>query len=480
MHSLKNSKTIMIRFLILLSSLTLFPLPLLAAEYHLDGAQISLLWGIPFAGILLSIAIMPLLAPAFWHHHYGKVSLFWGLALAIPFFLTFGLNISLFEASHVLFLEFIPFIILILSLYTCAGGVHIQYNKQASPLTNTLFLLIGTLLASVIGTTGTAMILIRPLISINQHRKNTVHIIIFFIFLVANIGGSLSPIGDPPLFLGFLKGVPFFWPTLNLFPPMLIASAYLLSLFFLVDSFYYKKEKIIPQTNQNQTSQPSFSLQGIPNIFILLAAVAAVIASGIFASFFTLSFFGITIESKNIMRDLFLVLAAILSLAITPKAIRQKNLFSWEPLLEVAKLFACIFITIVPVIAILKAGHDGQLAPLIQATSDANGQPINAVYFWITGILSSFLDNAPTYLVFFNVAGGDPVLLTTTLKQTLLAISVGAVFMGANTYIGNAPNFMVKAIAEDRGIPMPSFFGYMARALIILIPIFLIITFIFF
>ena len=472
-----------------------------AADYHLAGDSISLFWGVPFVGILLSIAIFPLVAPNFWHHHYGKVAVVWIITLSAPFLLVFGWQVTLFEALHVILLEYLPFIILLLSLYVTAGGVHIKFNTTATPLVNSAILTVGALFASLIGTTGAAMILIRPLISANQYRKHKVHIVVFFIFIVANIGGSLSPIGDPPLFLGFLKGVPFFWPTEHLFLPMLLAVSCLITTFFLIDTFlmkrkedlaihhtpakFSKKDKHLHKTIHSPESKAPASekpivIEGIFNLCLLLCIVGAVIMSGFMETIFSFSVFGVTIDSQNLIRDLILLFITVISITLTSEKIRQDNFFSWEPILEVAKLFAGIFITITPVIAILKAGYDGQLSTIIEITSDANGNPINAYYFWITGILSSFLDNAPTYLVFFNLAGGNSDILTGELAGTLVAISVGAVFMGANTYIGNAPNFMVKAIAESRGIAMPSFFGYILWSLVFLFPLFILITYLFF
>jgi len=456
--------------------------PVLAAGAgapHLDGGELGLLWVVPFAGILLSIAIFPLVAPDFWHHHFGKISAFWAAAFLIPFTVVFGASIAVYEVIHVLLLEYIPFIILLLSLFTVAGGVRVRGRLVGTPILNTGFLVIGTLLASWMGTTGAAMLLIRPLMRANEKRKYRVHTIVFFIFLVANIGGSLTPLGDPPLFLGFLKGVEFFWPTTHMFMPMLMVSVILLALYFAIDSVLVKKEGGLPEPDPNEAHE-AIGIDGKVNFLFLAGIVAAVLMSGIWKPHLELVIYYVHWELQNIARDVLLLLIAFLSWKITPMQNRAANGFTWFPIMEVGKLFVGIFLTIVPAIAILKAGTSGALSGVVSMVSSPEGEPINQMYFWLTGILSSFLDNAPTYLVFFNTAGGDAQALMGPMAQTLLAISAGAVFMGANTYIGNAPNFMVRAIAEEGGVRMPSFFGYMAWSGLILVPIFVLVTFVFF
>lgn len=455
-----------------------------AGAPHLDGGTLGLLWVIPFAGILLSIAIFPLLAPHFWHTHFGKVSAFWALAFLIPFTLFQGFELALFELLHVGFLEYLPFIILLLSLFTVAGGVRVTGTLKGTPAVNTLILLIGTLIASWMGTTGAAMLLIRPILKANAERKNKVHVVVFFIFLVANVGGSLTPLGDPPLFLGFLKGVDFFWPTTHMFLPMVLVATFLLVLFFAVDTFLHKREgksetAAVTVADDGEPKE-KLGLEGKVNILLLGGVIAAVLLSGIWKPGISFTIYHVDVELQNISRDVLLLAITGLSLMVTSKENRDANGFSWFPIVEVAKLFAAIFITIVPAIAMLKAGTDGAMGVIVSSVSNEAGEPLNVMYFWATGILSSFLDNAPTYLVFFNTAGGDPVNLMGPGAETLLAISAGAVFMGANTYIGNAPNFMVRAIAEERGVAMPSFFGYMAWSCLILMPIFVVVSLVFF
>jgi Na+/H+ antiporter NhaD/arsenite permease-like protein len=445
----------------------------------IDGATLSVAWVIPFAGILLCIALMPLFTPAFWHHHFGKVSAFWALAFLVPAALAYGPAAATYAVLHTLLLEYIPFIILLFALFTVAGGIYVRGNLRGTPGLNTGLLAIGTMTASVTGTTGACMLLIRPVLRANDHRRHNVHVVVFFIFLVGNIGGSLTPLGDPPLFLGFLKGVDFFWPTVHLAAPMLLCSVILLAAFYALDSYFHRREDALP-AQPDPTPESGLRIEGKVNLLLLLAVVGAVLLSGVWKPGISWTVYHNEIELQNFARDALLLGIAALSLALTPRECRVANDFNWGPILEVAKLFAAIFLTIIPAIAILRAGTDGALGAVVEIVTDAEGRPIDAMYFWMTGALSSFLDNAPTYLVFFNTAGGDPATLMGPLAGTLAAISAGAVFMGANTYIGNAPNFMVKAIAEQSGVKMPSFFGYMAWSGIFLLPLFALVTLVFF
>ena len=445
-----------------------------------DGSRLGLLWVIPFVGILLSIAIMPLAIPSFWHHHFGKVSLAWSLAFLLPFAVVFGAGLTAHELLHTLLLEYIPFIILLLALFTVSGGIYVRGNLHGTPTLNTGLLALGTLLASIMGTTGAAMLLIRPIIRANDNRRHNVHVVVFFIFLVGNIGGSLTPLGDPPLFLGFLKGVDFFWTTRNMFLPMLLASGVLLTVFYALDYYFYHHRGEERPARLDPTPDNRLGIEGGINFLLLLGVIACVLMSGFWKPDIGFSIFGIPVELQNVVRDVLLLAITGLSWKITAARVREANAYTWGPILEVAKLFVGIFITIIPAIAILRAGREGALALLVAMVTGPGGEPINSMYFWLSGLLSSFLDNAPTYLVFFNLAGGDAKVLMTTLSTTLLAISCGAVFMGANTYIGNAPNFMIKAIAEERGIKMPSFFAYMGWSCCILLPLFGLVTWVFF
>ena len=452
-----------------------------AGAPHLDGASMGLLWAVPFVGMLLSIAIMPLLAPQFWHYNFGKVSAVWALLFLVPFTIAYGHELALYELLHVLFLEYLPFIILLLSLFTVAGGVRVTGYLAGTPAVNTAILLIGTIVASWMGTTGAAMLLIRPLIRANEQRRHKTHTVVFFIFLVANIGGSLTPLGDPPLFLGFLKGVSFFWPTTEMLLPMAFVSGILLVGYFLTDTVLYgreRKEGLELTLAEGETYKP-LGIEGGFNILLLGGVVGAVLLSGIWKPGISVDIYHVPVDIQNVARDVLLLAIAVFSWRMTPLESRRANGFTWAPIMEVGKLFAGIFVTIIPAIAILKAGTSGALEPIVSLVSH-NGEPVNAMYFWATGALSSFLDNAPTYLVFFNTAGGDAEHLMGPMASTLLAISAGAVFMGANTYIGNAPNFMVRAIAEENNVPMPSFFGYMVWSCGILLPLFAIVTVVFF
>jgi Na+/H+ antiporter NhaD/arsenite permease-like protein len=448
------------------------------------GTELPLWSAIPFVGILLSIAVFPLIAPHFWHHHFPKISAAWALIFAIPFLIVYK-GQAVYEILHIYLVDYIPFIILLWGLFTISGGIYVKGTLKGTPILNTFLILIGTALASWVGTTGAAMIMIRPLLRANADRKHKVHLIIFFIFLVANIGGTLTPLGDPPLFLGFLHGVSFFW-TLGLLPELIVVSIILLIMFYIWDTILYRKEGLSAQTSTEKTP---IKIEGAFNFIFLLGVVGGVLFSGI-AQLGEVTILGVHMFIQSICRDVWIIIMGLLSLKFTAKAIREENEFSWFPIQEVAYLFAGIFMTIIPALAILKAGEHGAMAALIQAVETPKH------FFWVTGTLSSFLDNAPTYLTFFNTALGklgitEPAIreafaagtISTSFpefEKLLIGISLGAVFMGANTYIGNAPNFMVKSIAEEAGIKMPSFFGYMFKYSIpILIPVFIIVVLIF-
>jgi Na+/H+ antiporter NhaD/arsenite permease-like protein len=460
--------------------LLMLPFPCLAKETAGNIGTMLPLWSIlPFAGILFSIALMPLFVPHFWHYHFPKVSAFWAMSFAVPF-LYFFREIAAYEIAHIIIIDYIPFILLLWALFTVSGGIYVRGSLKGTPAVNTVILLIGTLLASVIGTTGASMLLIRPILRSNAWRVHKVHTIVFFIFLVSNIGGALTPLGDPPLFLGFLHGVPFFW-TMHILPEMAFASVILLVLYFIMDSYCYKKEN---KTDAPDTEPEPLRIEGSYNFIFLAGIITAVLFSGT-VKLGEVSLFGVHQTVENLIKDAILIVMGILSLVFTKAEARKGNEFSWAPILEVAYLFAGIFITIIPALAILKAGEQGAMGWLIKSINT----PVH--YFWATGSLSSFLDNAPTYLTFFNSALGKfyPGLPEAQAVSALIvekipylaAISAGAVFMGANTYIGNAPNFMVKSIAEEAGIKMPSFFGYMFKYSIpILVTLFVVITFVFF
>ena len=446
-----------------------------ASEFN--GQALSLFWAIPFVGILLSIALCPLFLARLWHHHYGKIVLVWTLLFLGAALFSFGLSTTIQLTAHAIIEEYIPFILLLLALFTVSGGILIKSDKISTPKLNVILLAIGVVFASIMGTTGAAMLMIRPLLRANRQRHHSVHTVIFFIFLVANIGGGLTPLGDPPLFIGFLKGVDFFWTVKHMLLPVIFTSGLLLIIYYFIDRYYYVKQYgNISLSNRSEVVK----LYGLKNIGLLMAIIASVLLSGIWhpAINFTLS--GSQIELENLVRDGLFIAITILSILITPKQVRAGNEFNWDPIKEVAKLFIGIFITIVPVLAILRTGNDGALSSVVSLVTSEQTTPINSMYFWLSGLLSGFLDNAPTYLVFFNLASGNATNLMTTYADTLLAISMGSVFMGALSYIGNAPNFMVKSIATQHKINMPSFFGYMKWSIGILIPIFIIDNLVFF
>ncbi len=443
------------------------------------GKELPLASCIPFAFMLLSIAFLPLIAGNIWHHHFGKISAFWAASFALPFVWIYK-GIAVYEILHIILADYVPFIILLWALFTVSGGILLKGTLRGSPVVNTCIILIGTALASWMGTTGAAMLMIRPLLRANAHRKNKTFMVVFFIFLVANVGGALTPLGDPPLFLGFLHGVSFFW-TFKIFGHMAFVTIILITIYFLLDTYYLKKEDVVlPDDGEKKP----LKIVGSINFIFLAGIVGAVLFSGL-VDLGEVSTFGVHRAAQDWIRDIILIGLGMGSLMVTPKILREENEFTWFPIIEVAYLFVGIFITMIPCLLLLKAGPDGAFAFLIYKVKE----PIH--YFWVTGMLSAFLDNAPTYLTFFNTALGSfyagmpeassvPLLMTEN-AQYLKAISAGAVFFGACSYIGNAPNFMVRSIATEAGVEMPSFFGYILKySIIFLIPVFGIVTFVFF
>jgi Na+/H+ antiporter NhaD/arsenite permease-like protein len=455
----------------------LFALPLIGLSLPAMAAEavhgLSAAWALPFLGLLLSIALMPLLAERFWHHHLGAVAAGWALALLLPWTAMFGLGNAFGLAWHAVLIEYLPFIALIFALFTVGAGIVVQGGPWGTPAGNTLLLAIGTLLASLMGTTGAAMVLIHPLLRANAHRQRKVHLGIFFILLVANVGGSLTPLGDPPLFMGFLRGVPFTWPTLHMAAPMAVMAGLLLAAFYLLDRHLAAGDPPRPAEERH------LRILGWPNIALLLAVIALLAMQGVWRPG-DVVLLGQPIAIERLAGILGGLAIGGVSLWITPQSRHVANLFSWAPFAEVAKLFIAIFVTMAPVIAMLHDGREGAFAWLVAAVNAPDGTPRPLAYFWVTGGLSAFLDNAPTYLVFFELAGGNPAQLTGELSRTLLAISCGAVFMGALTYIGNAPNFMVRAIAARRGVHMPGFLGYMAWSFGLMVPALLVVSWLFF
>jgi len=451
-------------------------------QYNVPGDELGLIWVLPFVGMLLSIAVLPMVCPNLWSKQFGRISVFWSAAIILPMGCAYGLEVMYYELLHAVLKEYIPFILFAGSLFTITGGINIGLKVDSSPIANTLIITAGTVLASVIGTTGAAMLLIRPLIRLNQHRKTKTHIVVFFIFLVCNIGGSLTALGDPPLFLGYLMGINFFWTTKNLLLPFVIMTVPLIIIFFNIDSFFHNKE----ESSKKKCSTSDCCAEGIYskinidgkiNFLLLIMMIVAILLSSNYNTDIKFVLLGICVTLEETLRNVFFIIISLLSLRLTPKKTRENNYFSWHPLSEIVKIFSGIFITIVPVISILNTSLKGFLSKIIHVTTDISGEPINHIYFWITGMLSALLDNAPTYLVFFHIAGGNPDELMGPLNNTLIAISAGSVFMGALTYIGNAPNFMVKSIAESQKVVMPSFAMYILWSILFLVPLFLLVSY---
>jgi len=426
---------------------------------------------LPFAALLLSIAILPLIPATehWWESNKNRlmVSLVFAGVTLCYYVMADGLSSVGSVLEHAILHEYIPFIVLLFCLYVISGGISLRGDLAAHPGTNTTFLAVGAAMASFIGTTGASMLLIRPLLQTNSERKHVTHTVIFFIFLVSNIGGLLLPIGDPPLFLGYLRGVPFLW-TLGLLLPWLATSAVLLGVYYVIDTFAYRKEEK-RDIKRDETERTPLQLSGRINFVFLLGVVVCVAFLDPNKSFFGL------FTPFPFMRELLMLLFVALSLKMTAKGIRKANKFDYHAILEVAALFIGIFICMQVPIAILNA----------KGAALGLHEPWH--FFWATGALSSFLDNAPTYVVFFetarvmpsdghvlNLLGGE--MISTSL---LTAISLGAVFMGAMTYIGNGPNFMVRSIAEQAGVKMPSFFGYMLWSVVILLPVFVLVSIVF-
>lgn len=448
------------------------------------------LWSIiPFVGMLLSIALFPLFKAEWWESHQLHVAGFWSLLFLVPFTAVYGFGVTYEQLLETLVVDYIPFIVLLFGLFVVAGGIALRGTIVGTPKVNALLLLVGTVLSSWVGTTGAAMLLIRPVLRANAWRKNKVHVVVFFIFLVANIGGCLTPLGDPPLFLGYLRGVPFFWTIEHILPILILNVVLLLVAFFVIDTIMYKRDVAAgcnPHEVIEEEGKSPIRIEGARNFIFLAVIIVAVILNGSIPNMplfqdATGAVIGVAIPGSHVFLGIqyfvqiaLILLAAFFSVLVTKQSTRTLNDFDYEPIAEVARLFVGIFITMIPALAILRA-HGGDI-----------GIDTPLEFFWATGALSSFLDNSPTYVVFMTAAGalGSAEGVATTVGTigvaNLLAISAGAVFMGANTYIGNAPNFMVKNIAESKGVKMPSFFGYIGWAVCILIPVFIVDSLIFF
>ena len=449
-----------------------------------EGMMMNLAFCIPFAGLLLCIAVLPLVKAEWWEAHQPHAVVFWSLLFVLPFAFVYGPGQAFEKVLECIVDDYLTFIILLFGLFCVSGNITLEGDLAGSPRINVGLLLIGTMLSSWIGTTGASMLMVRPIIKMNAWRKRRSHIMVFFIFLISSIGGCLTPIGDPPLLMGFMRGVPFFW-SLHLFPVLLFNVVILLTIFYFLDRRAYRKD--IAEGLKPDISKPGTEVHilGLHNLIFLAMIVAAVILSGTLPGMAAfqdaegavsgIHLFGeVTLTYPALIEVVIILVAAFLSFKTTSVEIRRKNHFTWGAIQEVAVLFVGIFITMQPALMILKAN----------GASLGLNKPFEM--FWATGCLSSFLDNTPTYLVFLTTAGalgfteGMPTILGTVPIAMLEAISCGAVFMGANTYIGNAPNFMVKSISDENGIRMPSFFGYLLWSITFLIPVFLLDMLVFF
>lgn len=469
---------------VLLSVMIVCPVSVMAAVGSESSAKVPVWLCIPFAGLLLCIAIMPLVRAQWWEAHQPHVVLMWILLMIVPFAFVFGAGKSAETVLECIINDYLTFIVLLFGLFCVSGNITMEGDFAGSPRVNVCLLAFGTLLSSCIGTTGASMLMVRPVIKMNSWRKRKSHIMVFFIFMVSNMGGCLTPIGDPPLLMGFMRGVPFFW-SLHLLPILLFNMVILLFVFYLVDKRAYRKD--IAQGRKPDISKrgTEFRIDGIHNILFMVLIVVAVILSGVLLGLAAfqdaagnvrgIRVFGeVTLTFPALIEIILILLAAFLSFKTTDKSVRTRNHFTWGAIKEVAVLFIGIFITMQPALMLLQ-----ELGPHIGLSSPRE-------MFWATGALSSFLDNTPTYLVFLTTAGtlgfmnGITTSLGTVPVKLLSAISCGAVFMGANTYIGNAPNFMVKSISDENGVNMPSFFGYIVWSLVFLVPVFILDMLVFF
>ncbi len=475
------------KMFVFLAALMMLCVPVMASGGHGHSAAIGTVpvWlCIPFAGILLSIAVFPLVKAEWWEEHQPLVVALWSVLFLVPFAAMYGSAAALETVLECIVNDYLTFIVLLFGLFCVAGNITLEGDLAGSPRINVALLLFGTLLSSWVGTTGASMLMVRPMIKMNAWRKRKRHIMVFFIFLISNIGGSLTPIGDPPLLMGFARGVPFFW-SLRLMPAMLFNAVILLFVFYHLDMRAYRKD--IAEGRKPDISKPGteISIKGLHNLIFLVMIVAAVILSGVLPNqpmfqnahgeVLGIHIFGhVSLSYPALIEIVIILVAALLSFKTSNPSIRRANHFTWGPIKEVAVLFIGIFVTMQPALMLLK-----QFGPNL-------GVDTPFEMFWATGALSSFLDNTPTYLVFLTTAGtlafesGVATSLGTIPAQMLAAISCGAVFMGANTYIGNAPNFMVKSISDENGINMPSFFGYIGWSALFLLPVFLLDSLIFF
>lgn len=428
----------------------------------------------PFIGLIMSVALGPIILKQGWHKFYSKII----IALITICFGLVGyqaggafLKDALF---HAILLDYVPFICMIFALFVTSGGIYVRFEGEATLLNNVALMIVGVVLANLIGTTGASMLLIRPLLNLNHSRHYKRHLVIFFIFIVSNIGGCLTPVGDPPLFIGYLKGVDFFWPTIHLFKPVVLILLPLF-LFMILTDLYYRKKEPFKEKKVHHCKKLSLEIHGKRNFLFIILIPLLVIFGSMSAFEYSFELAGIPLKASALIRDFGLIFIGYLSYKLTPYEVHHENHFSFEAFKEVAWVFLGIFLTLIPIIAVLHLQFEGFFAPFLSLVNP-EGVPSPWRYFWSAGFLSGFLDNAPTYYVFFHLAGGDAVTLMTSQAPVLTALSCAAVFFGALTYIGNAPNFMVYALSKHKGIPMPSFLGYIGWSFGILVPLFVFLS----
>jgi Na+/H+ antiporter NhaD/arsenite permease-like protein len=444
----------------------------------LDGPDLGLAWGIPFLGLLLTIALAQTLWPAGWSRQYGKLTSLWVVVALLPLLWRFG-SAGGVALEDLLLLDYAPFVISIAALYIIAGGIHIRSRMSGHPGENAILLALGTVCGGIIGTPGATLLFLPVLMKANRWRRHKVHSLLFLVLLVCNIGGAFSPMG-PPLLIGYLRGVSFLWTLRMLAAPTLFVSTLLIALYLALDSLlFYPREDRAARARHKEVHN-ALGLEGSVNLPLLAGAIILQIVCGMWSSTIAITLGATPLPLPDIMRLLGLAGLAGASLRLTPRKVRTENHFEWGPIREVAIVFAGIFACILPLLAILEAGDRGAMAGLLQLVTGPNGQPINWAYFTATGALSSFLDNAPTFLLFFNAAGGDANALMGSQAITLVAISAGAAFWGGLTYVGNAPNLMVRSIAEQHRVHMPGFLLYMIWAAAVLLPVFALTAALFF
>ncbi len=423
----------------------------------------------PYITLMLALALCPLLLPKIWHTLEKYVLTAIGVWALVVMIQTEGMHQAIRSFSHMFIHEYIAFLAILFALFIVAGGIHVQLNISDSLKNNILILSAGAILANFIGRTGASMVLIRPFLKLNHNRPYKTHLVIFFIFIIANIGGSLTPLGDPPLFMGYLTGVNFSWTLLHGWKPFIFVITACLCTFAIIDRTKNKH-------TVSQRHDVGITIDGKGNFLLMIAIVIATLFAPTLSDNPIFTIVDTPICMQDIVRDIGYICIGCLSWWLTPKHIHQQQHFNFEPLKEVARVFLIIFLSLIPISTMLKLGADGPFHALFNFAHN-QGAPIDTRYFWATGILSAFLDNAPTYLLFFKMAGGDAKTLMAQMPSTLLAISLGSVYMGAMSYIGNAPNFMVRNIAKQSNVETPSFLGYMTWACIILLPIFFTISF---